>query len=234
MYAISIKYFRNYGDLMKVAIFDFDGTVYKKETFSLLMNQLQAHPVYHSHYNKFYISILPIYMAYKLKLCPEIKMRSFMMKKYLDVFKGLSEEEILTFYTEIAQDMKADFNEEVIARMEEHKRNNVHIMLVSGAFTPLLEAVLVDLPIDEIIGTKIPFKDGLYNPEGELQHVQAKRKNEEIAKALGDKQIDWDNSFAYGDSFSDLSVLEIVGNPVAVDPDKKLQQIAITREWEII
>lgn len=219
---------------MKVAIFDFDGTVYKKETFALLMNQLQLHPVYHSHYNKFYMSILPIYIAYKLKLCPEMKMRSFMMKKYLDVFKGLSEKEILAYYTEISQDMREDFNDEVIARMLEHKKNNIHIMLVSGAFTPLLDAVLVDLPIDEIIGTKIPFKDGLYNTDGEIEHIQARRKNEEIFESLGDKQVDWENSFAYGDSFSDLSVLEIVGNPVAVDPDKKLQEVAIQREWEII
>lgn len=219
---------------MKVAIFDFDGTVYKKQTFSVLMKQLQLHPVYHPHYNKFYMSILPIYIAYKLKLCPEMKMRSFMMKKYLDVFKGLSEEEIIAYYTEISQDMKEDFNEEVIARMLEHKKNNVHIMLVSGAFTPLLDAVLVDLPIDEIIGTKVPFKDGLYNPDGELHHVQAKRKNEEITKSLGDIQIEWDNSFAYGDSLSDVSVLEIVGNPVAVNPDKKLQKLATQRGWEII
>lgn len=219
---------------MKVAIFDFDGTVYKKETFSLLMNQLQAHPVYHKHYTKFFISILPIYFLRKMKLYPEMKMRSFMMKKYLDVFKGLSEEEIIAFYTEISQDMKEDFNEEVIARMQTHKDNNVHIMLVSGAFTPLLDAVLADLPIDEVIGTKIPFRDGLYDADGEIQHIQARRKNEKIFEALGDKQIDWNNSFAYGDSFSDLSVLELVGNPVAVDPDKKLQDIATTRGWEII
>lgn len=219
---------------MKVAIFDFDGTVYKKETFSLLMDQLQAHPVYHKHYNKFFISILPIYILRKMKLYPELKMKSFMMKKYLDVFKGLSEDEIITFYNGIADDMKEDFNEEVIARMQEHKNNNVHIMLVSGAFTPLLDAVLVDLPIDEIIGTKIPFKDDLYNPDGEIEHIQAKRKNAKIHEALGDQHIDWENSYAYGDTFSDVSVLELVGNPVAVDPDKKLRATAIKHKWEII
>lgn len=219
---------------MKVAIFDFDGTVYEKETFSLLMNQLQAHPVYHKHYNKFLFSILPVFILRKIKLYPELRMKSFMMKKYLDVFKGLSEEDIIAFYTEIAHDMKEDFNKDVIARMQEHKNNNVHIMLVSGAFTPLLDAVLVDLPIDEIIGTIIPFKDGLYDPEGEIQHIQAKRKNEKIFEALDNKQIDWKNSYAYGDTFSDVSVLELVGNPVAVDPDKKLHAIAKKRKWEII
>lgn len=219
---------------MKVAIFDFDGTVYKKETFALLMNQLQVHPTYHKHYNKFYLSILPVYIAYKLKLYPEMKMRSFMMKKYLDVFRGLSEEEIIAYYKEIAESMADDFNEEVVTRMKQHKADGIYVMLVSGAFTPLLDAVLSDLPIDKIIGTKIPFKHNIYDPDGTLEHIQAHRKNEKINEVLDDKQIDWKNSFAYGDSFSDSSVLELVGNPVAVEPDKKLLQLAQERNWEII
>ena len=48
------------------------------------------------------------------------------------------------------------------------------------------------------------------------------------------KTVDWKNSYAYGDSYADLPVLNLVGNPIAVKPDEKLRHIAIRKQWEII
>ncbi len=44
--------------------------------------------------------------------------------------------------------------------------------------------------------------------------------------------IDLANSYAYSDSITDLPMLELVGNPVAVNPDRELTRIAREREWE--
>ena len=46
--------------------------------------------------------------------------------------------------------------------------------------------------------------------------------------------IDWQESFAYGDSRSDITLLEMVGRPVAVYPDKVLKARALERGWDII
>lgn len=219
---------------MRVAVFDFDGTIYKKQTFGLLMAQLATHPTYRSHYNKFYFSILPTFIARKLRLTSEMKMRSKMMRKYLEVFKGLSKEEIIAYYEGIAESMQDDFNEEVLAAMAEHKADGMYIMLVSGAFTTLLEPVAGHLPIDVFIGTEIPYTNGIYDPDKPIHHIQADRKTEAIHKHLGNKEIDWENSFAYGDSYADLPVLEMVGNPVAVVPDDKLMAAAQEGKWKII
>jgi hypothetical protein len=45
--------------------------------------------------------------------------------------------------------------------------------------------------------------------------------------------IDLSESFAYSDSVTDVPMLSVVGNPVAVNPDKDLAREAIEREWEI-
>lgn len=219
---------------MKVAIFDFDGTLYEKETFPLLMEQLKSHPIYHKQYNRFYISIIPTYVAHRLRLMSTSRMRTNMMKKYLNVFEGFREEEIIAYYEEIAEVMKEDFNPKVIAALEKHVADGVHVMLVSGAFMPLLKPVVGHLPFDDIIGTEIPYRDGLYDSDGDFLHIQASRKTEVINAALAGKSIDWENSFAYGDSFSDLAVLEMVGNPVAVRPDTRLQAHAEKNGWEIL
>jgi phosphoserine phosphatase len=47
------------------------------------------------------------------------------------------------------------------------------------------------------------------------------------------RNVDLSRSYAYADSISDLPMLEAVGNPVAVNPDKRLLAAAQDREWQI-
>jgi HAD superfamily hydrolase (TIGR01490 family) len=53
---------------------------------------------------------------------------------------------------------------------------------------------------------------------------------EELAEREG---IDLSLSFAYSDSHTDIPMLEMVGHPVAVNPDRILSHLAREREWEI-
>jgi len=46
--------------------------------------------------------------------------------------------------------------------------------------------------------------------------------------------IDLDGSYAYTDSFTDMPMLEVVGNPVAVNPEKELREAALENEWPIL
>lgn len=218
---------------MRVAIYDFDGTIYKNETFPLMMAHLKTHPTL-AVYSKFYRSILPIYIAYKLKIYPEEKMKAQMMKRYLHALHQLDKDELNVFFAEIAEKMHDDYHELVVESIQKHKQNGLYIMVVSGAYTPLLRAALNKLPIDEIIGTKVPLVNGNIDRLNNIYHVQAERKKLAIEKSLRDFDVDWKNSYAYGDSFSDLPVLEMVGHPVVVAPDEKLKHIANERQWEMI
>jgi len=218
--------FRKIGDMMKVAIFDFDGTIYKKETFTLLMDHLKNHPTYGSRYKRFYRSVLAPYIGYKIRIYPERKMKLQMMHRYLRTFQGLTEIEFAHYFAEIASKMKPDLNTEVISRLEEHTKNDVYIMIVSGAFTPLLQDVFKPFPVDQIIGTNVPFHNGEFDMSQQIDHVHAERKTELIKKNLKGKEIDWENSYAYGDSYSDLSVLNLVGNPVVVCPEDSFRMVA--------
>ena len=150
------------------------------------------------------------------------------------MFDQLSTEELDTYFDEIAEKLRKDFNPLVVSKIKQHVADGVHVMLVSGAYTPLLHSVTKGLPFDQIIGTDVPVKEQMIHSKTPIFHVQGSRKNEKILAALEGINIDWSNSFAYGDSYSDLSVLELVGNPVAVRPEPKLKSIAEERKWEII
>ena len=219
---------------MRAAIFDFDGTLYAGETFDLLMSHLKYHPTHKNRYKKFYRAIMPPYIGYKLKLVPEAAMREQSMQAYLSAFHQLSETELTAYFREVADRMKDGFNREVIYRMRQHADQGDFIMLVSGAFTPLLDAATEELPVDKVIGTHVSYPNGMLDKRSPVRHIQSERKIEEIKAALGNREIDWQDSFAYSDSVSDLPILELAGNAVAVNPDDRLRTIAADRGWEII
>ncbi|GIX06189.1 MAG: hypothetical protein KatS3mg115_0592 [Candidatus Poribacteria bacterium] len=54
---------------------------------------------------------------------------------------------------------------------------------------------------------------------------------ERLAEALG---IDLSVSVAYADRFSDVPLLERVGEPVAVNPDRALRRYASQRGWRVL
>ncbi|MEK3953421.1 HAD family hydrolase [Psychrobacillus sp. FSL K6-1464] len=219
---------------MRVAIFDFDGTIYAEETFTLLMKHLKEHPTYHSSYKRFYRAIVPPYIANKLKLYPDNKMKKRSMQLYLEAFNGLTKLEMDIYFSEIKATMQQDFNTKVLERLKRHQEENIHILLVSGAYTQFLERVTDGLVFNQIIGTDIFYKDDKVYTKNAINHVNGQQKTLKVHEALDGHQIDWENSYAYGDSFSDMPVLELVGNPVAVRPEEKLRSLANARGWEVM
>jgi HAD superfamily hydrolase (TIGR01490 family) len=217
---------------MKVAIFDFDRTLFPEETFPLLMDHLKNHPIHNRKYKYFFRKILPVYLAYKCKLYPELKMREYTMQSYISAFNSAPEGELEEFFSQIASIMSEKLSEPVLHRLEQHKNDGYYTMLVSGAFEPLLYSVTEKINFDCIIGSSIPIKmDKVIAP---ITYIYGERKREFVHAHLSDKNVDWENSFAYGDSFSDLNVLELVGNPVAVKPEPRLLEVANSRKWEVM
>lgn len=219
---------------MRVAIFDFDGTLYPQETYKLMMNYLKKHPIHSSKYQPFYRALMKPYLAYKMKIYPENKMKAKSMQLYLDALKGLHQQEIETYFEDMSKEMRNELNLSVVDRLQKHLIEGDHVLLVSGAFTPMLNEVTRDLAIHNVIGTEIPMSNGKLDTNKAIYHIQGERKNEMIEKALQGLDIDWKNSSAYGDSISDITVLELVGNPVAVRPESRLRAIAEKRKWEIL
>ena len=219
---------------MKVAIFDFDGTLYKNETFKLLMQQLKNHPEYKKYYGSFYRSILPLYIRYKLKILPESVMKGRSMRLYLRALDPLTLPELDAYFENMQPEMRPDFNQQVVERLHEHQKEGYQLLLVSGAYTPFLKAVTSHLTFDHIIGTEIPSSGNRIAMDQPFLHIQGEEKTRQIERLLGNSTVDWNQSFAYGDSISDLSVLEQVGHPVAVNADEKLLAVAKKRKWEIL
>ena len=84
------------------------------------------------------------------------------------------------------------------------------------------------------LGTRAKVDDeGRYTGElvGDILHGPAKA--EAVAALAAQRGIDLSGSSAYSDSINDLPLLELVGDPRAVNPDRKLRAVARTRGWPV-
>ena len=76
-------------------------------------------------------------------------------------------------------------------------------------------------------------EDGAYNGEIEY-YVYGPAKAEAIAELAESEGYDLERSFAYSDSVTDIPMLESVGHPYAVNPDRALRKEAVAREWPVL
>lgn len=115
-----------------------------------------------------------------------------------------------------------------------HQRNNDFVFAISGSLTDLIRPICDEFKIINVFATRLLFEKDRYTGtwDGDIWEGESKAK---LIKSLSEKhEISLEESFAYADSFTDLPMLEIVGHPVVVNPDKRLSKIAMLRRWEII
>ena len=121
---------------------------------------------------------------------------------------------------------------EALELIHDHHAAGRLVCIVSSSPEEVVEPLARMLRIDHYIASRPKVTEGRYTGELEFYAYGANKPTaiKELAQRI---DIDLDNSFAYTDSSTDLPMLEIVGNPVAVNPDKELRKIALERNWRI-
>ena len=105
--------------------------------------------------------------------------------------------------------------------------------LVSASPEEIVMPLARHLGVDSAIATRARIDaSGRYTGEVEFYSAGEHKVTaiDEEAERYG---LDLGGSYAYSDSVTDLPMLERVGHPVAVNPDKALLKEAIDRGWEI-
>ena len=122
---------------------------------------------------------------------------------------------------------------EALELFDEHHAAGRRVVIVSSAPTEVAEPLGEFLGADEVVATRARIDaDGLYT--GELAfYAYGPHKAEAIRELAAREDIDLAASYAYSDSITDLPMLELVGHPVAVNPDRELVREAREREWEV-
>jgi HAD superfamily hydrolase (TIGR01490 family) len=133
------------------------------------------------------------------------------------------------------------FFEEALQRIVWHGVQGHRVFVVSGTLAPLARVVarrvstLVCAEI-EVCATELEAAPGvarIWNGCIAGEHMSGGAKLRAVAGIAARYGIDLARSYAYGDSFSDLRMLEGVGNSVAVNPTRRLARVARERGWQL-
>lgn len=120
-----------------------------------------------------------------------------------------------------------------LALTQDHLEQGQRVWLVTAAPVEIATVVAKKLGLTAAMGTVAEHVDGVYTGRlvGEVLHGQAKA---EAVTALAAREgLDLSRCAAYSDSSNDIPMLELVGDPCAVNPDRELRAYARERGWRV-
>ncbi|QQU95892.1 HAD family hydrolase [Corynebacterium aurimucosum] len=121
---------------------------------------------------------------------------------------------------------------EARALIDAHRTAGHDVVIISASASVLVEPIAQELGIEHVVATELAEKDGRFTGEI-LFYCKGAAKAEALARMAKQLNVDPDVSFAYSDSATDIPMLEQVGHPVAVNPDRLLKKHALAHDWEI-
>jgi putative phosphoserine phosphatase / 1-acylglycerol-3-phosphate O-acyltransferase len=170
-------------------------------------------------------------VTYRLNLKDHLQIISNMMSWV----RGIPEETMNELCKEVFRDklLNSIFSE-AKEEIGVHKSSNAKVVILSSSLYPICSEVARNLGIDDVICSHLEVSNGILtgNPIGNvcIGEEKALRMRDYCEK----NNTRLSDAWYYGDAFSDLSALSIAGNPVCVNPDKKLRKAAAERGWKIV
>ncbi|MFP3915416.1 MAG: HAD family hydrolase [Actinomycetota bacterium] len=152
-----------------------------------------------------------------------------------ELTRGWKQDEILGLVEEAVEEIVAPLvYAEALALIAEHSRVGRQVVVVSSSPLEIVQPLCHYLGLTEIIAT-LPEVDEEGRYTGGIDfYAYGPGKAEAIREWAARHDVSLAESFAYSDSATDLPMLETVGHPVAVNPDRDLRAIAEERDWQIL
>ncbi|MEO8746024.1 MAG: HAD-IB family hydrolase [Candidatus Dormiibacterota bacterium] len=212
-----------------LAVFDVDGTLVETNVVEyFLWMRLRAQPV----------EDWPSFMAQMLREAPrwlylERRSRAEFQRSFYREYNGLDYEVMKALGREALDAVTLRrIYPEGMRRIREHKRAGHRVLLLTGALDVVVEP-LAELLEVEVDCAHLLVKDGRLTGDLQAPPPAGEARATLLEEYAARNGVVLSESFSYADSLSDLGMLELVGTPVAVNPDARLSQVAGQRGWRI-
>ena len=154
--------------------------------------------------------------------------------KLLETIKGHRQAELMDLREPLVRQMLDEARPETLRLLRLHARMGRDCYLVSASAIEIVEAIADELGFAGVIATRAEVVDGVYTGRLAEPFRHGREKATAIAELAAEKHYDLSLSFAYSDSYNDLAMLETVGIPVVVNPDRRLADVAYVRGWPVV
>jgi putative phosphoserine phosphatase / 1-acylglycerol-3-phosphate O-acyltransferase len=210
-----------------VAFFDLDRTIISLNSGSLLVRQAYKQGVMSTGN-----LINAVFQSYLYKF--NLRDTNLIISKMGTWLKGIPYAVIEKLSKELVDRYLIEsIRPEIITEINNHRKENALTVILSSAIATICEPIGNHLGVDDIICTTMETSEGILtgNPVGKFCFEDEKRNR--LISYCEKNHCDLSNAWYYADSISDFPVLEVVGNPVCVSPDKKLARLANINGWTI-
>lgn len=123
---------------------------------------------------------------------------------------------------------------EAQALLDMHEAAGRDVYIVSASPVEIVGELARALGIAGGLGTVSEIADGVYTGRLDGPFLYGEGKAIKIRELADERGYDLQACYAYSDSGSDLPMMQLVGNPVAVNPDRALQSVAHRRGWPVV
>ncbi|WP_423202165.1 HAD-IB family hydrolase [Herbihabitans rhizosphaerae] len=115
----------------------------------------------------------------------------------------------------------------------EHKEKGHDVVVVSASGEEVVAPIAAMIGADLGIGTRMVAERGKYTGEIDF-YCYGENKATAIKQLAAERHYDLADCHAYTDSITDLPMLQAVGHPTAVNPDRGLRKLAGEHGWPVL
>jgi HAD superfamily hydrolase (TIGR01490 family) len=120
---------------------------------------------------------------------------------------------------------------EGVSCVRAHRYAGRMIVLVTGSLDFVIAPLAAELGADAVLAASLEEHDGAFTGRLTGPPLSDQEKARRVREFARERGIDLVASYAYGDSVADLPLLECVGHPNVVNPNRRLRRIAESRRW---
>ncbi|GAB3118601.1 HAD family hydrolase [Glaciibacter psychrotolerans] len=123
---------------------------------------------------------------------------------------------------------------ETVEVAQKHLATGREVWLISATAQEVADVIAERLGFTGALGTVLESVEGVFTGAliGSVMHGEQKAHAAQVrAEASG---VDLADCWAYSDSHNDIPLLNLVGNPVVVNPDATLGRYAEARDWPVM
>jgi len=170
-------------------------------------------------------------IIYKLRLKNPVKITG-LMAKWL---KGIPETSVEELSKKLVQQkLIYRLRPSIVQEIERHKKQGALTVILSAALPYVCNPIAHHLGMDDVICSTMEIVQGVFTGKPEGKICIDREKEIRIRQYCLDNSYSLQETYCYGDSYSDRFVLEAAGNPICVAPDQRLRKLSKIKKWSLM